>query len=375
MSVQTSFALPRALLLLVVFGLASALTLGCGPRQGANAPYNAQGQHPAHQEWARRLQGDWQRIDGKNDPYEAGGASKLRIDDKTIQQAYRDGQSEEHRWATVQTDKDVVHVALQMPNKSAEVWRLYLYSPQELVVFAPGLPPATYRRGGVETQELSPDMQEKERGASSQEQMQREAQELLGHTPDKPAEDPASKVQHLDADDLPESFDQAALSAAEETSAPTSSARSNEPLEIHSPRGKPSTEELRAIYQKIQQVHDTMSAEDRELGERLLMGSWDLSEESIANVNEGAGEHGVEFEGIVLKFSEQDRLSMVWKTREETLSNGATWSIEGMYGAELRVILTEPNQEPNRERLEFIDVHHFILDPGGEHMIFERRAH
>lgn len=365
----------RFALILALLGFALVGAQACGPRQGGNAAYNAQGQHPAHGEWARRLQGTWQRVDGQNDPYEAGGASQLRIDDQRIEQGYRDGRQEENRWAAVQADKDVVHVAVQMPNKSAEVWRLYLYSPQELVVFAPGLPPATYRRGGAEDAELSPQTQQANSGASassSQEQMKREAQELLGHAPDDAPQENAPNVQHLDPEDLPDSIDPDAL-ATEAPSAPTSTAQSAQPLEIQHD-GKPSPEELRAIYQQIQSVQDTMSDEDRALGERLLRGAWELTDESIEQVNHYAGENGVEFTGIVLKFGDQDRLSMVWKTVDETLSNGATWSIEGMYGAELRVILTEPNQEPNRERLEFVDANHFILDPGGEHMIFERRA-
>lgn len=117
-----------------------------------------------------------------------------------------------------------------------------------------------------------------------------------------------------------------------------------------------------------------MTAEDRTLGERLLRGTWDLTPTSLEQINEHAAENGIKLEGAVLKFGEQDRLSMIWKTAHETLSNGAMWTIEGMYGTELRVILTEPYQEPNRERLQFLDVDHFVLDPGGEHMIFERRA-
>lgn len=337
--------------------VAGLLAASCHRPAAQTRAYDQHASSPAHQQWARRLQGDWTRIDGQKDIYEATGAPRLRIDDKNIHHAWSDGKTLDTRWAAVQADKDVVHVAVQMPNRSAEIWRLYLYTPQELVVFAPGLPPATYQRAGSESVEMSRQTQhaqsEPTRAQTAQQEMEQEARELLGlsdpdETPNAHTPPPAAQA--------PRSAD-----AQEPPRAQTTLVR------------RPTPEELQAIYQRIQAVHHAMTDEDRRLGERLLLGTWELSAASLQEINARSSQDGIIFEGIVLRFGEQERLSMIWKTEDETVSNGAHWSIEGMYGAELRVILAEPNQEPNRERMQFLDVDRFVLDPEGERMIFERR--
>lgn len=346
--------------LVAAFVLGLLFTTSCHRPAAQTRAYDQHATSPMHQQWARRLSGNWQRIDGQSDTYEATGAPTLRFDDKYMHHAWSDGQTLDTRWAAVQADQDVVHVAIQMPNRSAEIWRLYLYTPQELVVFAPGLPPATYRRGGSETAEMSLQTQSSHASAASsaqtaEEQLREEAQELLGLAPDPPSA-PSNAQTPRAPEPLPQN--------PQSSPPPPSSSHV---------RHRPSSQELQAIYERIQALHHAMTDEDRRLGERLLMGTWELTSDSLQQVNAHAGQEGVAFEGIVLKFGEQERLSMIWKTRDETVSNGALWSIEGMYGTELRVILAEPNQAPNRERMQFIDVDHFVLDPEGERMIFERR--
>lgn len=361
--------------LLLVLSAGLLVTASCAQRGAQQRPAAMASQ--AQQHWAKRLHGAWTRIQSKDDVYEATGAPTLRIDEKNFHEAWSDGRTRDSRWYVAQSDKDVVHIAVQVKGRAPEIWRLYLYTPQELVVFAPGLPPATYKRRGVETGELSPQSQVAQSQAvqsqapqTLQDEMQREAAQAL-QSPDgaKDTHTAAPASAHT-----PE--EQAAIDRAAEANAAAAAERaetSPEPAPSKAPRNKRA--ELEAIYQEIQRVQDAMTPEERVLGERLLIGTWDLTEAAIEEVNSRGEPGGVQFEGIVLKFSARERLSMIWKTVEETLSNGLYWRIEGMYGPELRVILTEPGLEDvaSRERLQFLDVDHFILDPQGQNLRFERR--
>lgn len=352
--------------LILALSAAIAVVSGCGQS-------GAQRQHPhsamaasVHQQWAGRLAGTWERVDNEDDVYEASGAPLLKIDAKNFHEAWSDGTTRDSRWVVVQDDRDVVHLALEAKDRAPEVWRLYLYSPQELTAFAPGLPPATYKRTGTEHAELSVAMQEANKAQASRTHVA--PQEATPPLPPPSEGQTRAASTHATTDPAPPTQEVPASKASDHTE------KSRGPKTSEGKQGKkPSHYELEAIFQKIQHIHDTMTPADRALGERLLIGTWDLTQESLDAANAMRAD-GVElFEGVVLSFGARQRLSMIWKTANDTLSNGLAWEIEGMYGPELRVILRESGQGPNRERMKFLSADHFILDPGGEDLHFERR--
>lgn len=355
-----------AALLTLTLSTILLMASGCGQsgaqRQQSHAAMGAS----IHQEWANRMQGAWERIDNQDDAYEASGAPTLRINKDTFHQAWSDGTARDSRWYVVHEDKDVVHIALESKDRAQEIWRIYLYSPQEMTAFAPGLPPATYKRRGVERSELSIPMQaESERHARS---MQKETSQQDGQLIQTLSEE----GEVLGESDTPQ--ESSALQAST-SHAPSNAQQSEKPRTTENAGGKrPSHHELEAIFQRIQHIQDAMTPADRELGERLLLGTWDLTDASLEEANAMRGDDYVPLEGAVLSFGPRQRLSMIWKTATDTVSNGLVWEIEGMYGLELRVILTEPNEGPTRERMQFLDVDHFVLDPEGANMRFERRA-
>lgn len=351
--------------LVLALSAAIALMSGCGQsgahRQHAHSAMAAS----VHQQWAGRLAGTWVRVDNQDDVYEASGAPTLKINATNFHEAWSDGTTRDSRWIVVQDDRDVVHIALEAKDRAPEVWRLYLYSPQELTAFALGLPPATYKRRGTEHVELSTQMQ-----AAKQAQVSSAQEEPQQATPPLP---PPSEGEPLRV-----ATDANSTGATPHAQVSQASNRvETAPQEQHvdeTPRKKPSHQELEAIFQQIQHIHDTMTPADRALGERLLIGTWDLTQESLTAVNAMRGNGVALFEGAVLNFGARQRLSMIWKTATDTLSDGLRWEIEGMYGPELRVILSESGQQPSRERMKFLSADHFILDPGGANLHFERRT-
>lgn len=362
-----------------VLGTALLMMAGCGQR-GAQRQQNLSAMGSSiHQEWTNRLQGDWERVDNQDDVYEATGAPIIRINKENFHQGWSDGTTLDSRWLIVQDDRDVVHIALESKDRAPEIWRLYLYSPQELTVFAPGLPPATYKRRGVQRSELSVPMQDaKQRQARSIEdgRWQQDGQVVQTLSEQNDA------AEHNGAPDTSQESSvhyAAASDAAESDAAESDAANQNEGgQENHAQKEegekRPNHRELEAIFKKIQHIQDSMTPAERALGERLLLGTWDLTEESLKEANEMRGDDFVPLEGAVLTFGPRQRLSMIWKTANDIVSNGVIWEIEGMYGPELRVILTEQGEGPTRERMQFLDVDHFVLDPNGANMRFERRA-
>lgn len=132
--------------------------------------------------------------------------------------------------------------------------------------------------------------------------------------------------------------------------------------------GAPTHEEL---VRQVRSVSVTLGHFDRALGERLVIGRWMLAEESLEYLR--TNEEMRAIQRVILRFESTGRMTMRMEYLESRVVAHRQWTLEGMYGPEVRVILRTQDQPAQRERLLFLHVDRFLMfSPQGEALIFER---
>ncbi len=323
----------QSLLTLVVF----AAALGACSKQLPESEIQAETMDTTY--WNKRLSGEWVRIDNLGH-YDASGASALTFGPGTLKETSQDGRVRQSDWTVLENTDDVTYIQVIPRGQAAEKWRLYLVAADQLTVFVPNLPPASYAVKGSEAA--------KEDAAA------------LMRTPPSVVQENAREPREGTSITRPQG------------STPTQ-VQEEEPETVEGENvASPSRSELEKIFSRMKNVHVSTLEERKRLGERLLIGSWLMAPGTLASINEGAQDDAVTFTDVVLRFSNQWRLTMIWKTAGDMTSYGSDWRVEGMYGTEIRVILTDPSKQESREFMKFMDIDHFILDPEGEALMFVR---
>ena len=138
-------------------------------------------------------------------------------------------------------------------------------------------------------------------------------------------------------------------------------------IEAH---GAPSQDELSRQVRSVGVAFDNSA---RRLGERLLIGRWQLSPESRAALNDQRGD-APPLTTMTLRFDVNGNIAMLMELGEDRYLDRGRWQLEGMYGAEVRVIVTSDDASARRERMLFLHIDRFILSPQDEALIFERRT-
>lgn len=133
--------------------------------------------------------------------------------------------------------------------------------------------------------------------------------------------------------------------------------------------GAPSQDEL---FRQARSVGVAFDTNERRLGERLLVGRWQLSDDSRDALNDARGD-APPLTTMTLRFDANGNIAMLMELGEDRFLDRGRWQLEGMYGAEVRVIVTSDVASPRRERMLFLHIDRLILSPQDEALIFERR--
>lgn len=329
--------------------LSAALMSGCAvpkPRQQQAAEQElyqslVSAQQRAQQVWSQRLAGTWLRTDGGGDHF-AAAAHTLHFDGATLQEQWLDATERSGAWALLDATHEVIHLERFDAEFEPQVWRIFLSSGDELTLFRPGHLAQNYVRSMPDGQGAAP-----KRGDMASTPV-RDGAAASGMTAEHPAAEPSRDVL-----------------SHEETGQEDIEPWTEEELRKH---GAPTLEELR---RQMRSVDVAVGNSDRKLGERLLIGSWKLTEISRERLNTGvpAAQH---LESVTLRFDQGGSVTMVTRFADGSSEERGVWRLEGMYGPELRVILSLVGSSARRERMLFLDIDRFVLSPQDGALGFER---
>lgn len=277
--------------------------------------------------WTARLQSRWVREDLEGET-PASPAHELRFDDHTLLEVWTDGTQREGQWTLRDASPDVIHLLLDSETFDTQLWRIFLPDEDELVLFMPGHEPCTYYREGSAPFYAALGKERREAATESSSTSTAEA-----------ARQANPSLPYADEDE-------------------------KEVEALHERLGAPTQA---ALERQMRSVNVAISHPNKKLGERLIIGRWSLSNESLENLdNSGA------LEGLTLYFGPSGAVHMETALAGDLTTEGGVWRLEGMYGPEVRVILTLTGSSSRRERMLFLDIDRFVLSPQDEALIFER---